>query len=146
MGGKGKKIKPFLACGVPDLGLDDFGIDVQGAGGELDANGGLGLQVELVLGEAREEVGLAHAGVADEDHLEEVVVVVVGSVTRHWWSFLLCCSVVLERKREETSSEKKERKKERVESVKTLKKAPLLMIFIFIFCLCFDSHVHVRLV
>jgi len=114
VGGKGKKIKPFLACGVPDLGLDDFGIDVQGAGGELDANGGLGLQVELVLGEAREEVGLAHAGIADQDHLEEVVVVVVGSVTRHWWSFFCSvCVVVLFWKEGKKSSGNKERKKEK---------------------------------
>lgn len=89
--GKGEGAKPFLARGVPDLGLDDFGIDVQGASGELDANGGLGLQVKLVLGEARKQVGLADAGVSDEDNLEEVVVVVVGSVTRHWW---WCCSVL----------------------------------------------------
>jgi hypothetical protein len=73
---------PFLAGGVPDLGLDDLVLDVDAAGGELDADGGLGLEAELVAREAREQVGLADAGVADEHHLEEVVVVVVRPV-RH---------------------------------------------------------------
>jgi hypothetical protein len=58
------------------------GTDLEGAGGELDADGGLGLEAELVAGEAGEDVGLADAGVADEDDLEEVVVLVVHPV-RH---------------------------------------------------------------
>jgi hypothetical protein len=73
---------PFLAGGVPDLGLDDLIVDVDAAGGELDADGGLGVEAELVAREAREQVGLADARVADEHHLEEVVVVVVRPV-RH---------------------------------------------------------------
>ena len=71
---------PLLAGGVPNLGLDDLAVDLEAAGGELDTDGGLGLEAELVLGEAGEEVGLADAGVADEHHLEEVVVVVLGPV------------------------------------------------------------------
>ena len=75
---------PFLAGGVPDLGLDDLVVDVDAAGGELDADGGLGLEAELVAREAGEQVGLADAGVADEDDLEEVVVVVLRPVAgRH---------------------------------------------------------------
>jgi hypothetical protein len=58
------------------------GTDLEGAGGELDADGGLGLEAELVAGEAGEDVGLPDAGVADEDDLEEVVVLVVHPV-RH---------------------------------------------------------------
>jgi hypothetical protein len=50
---------------------------------ELDADGGLGLEAELVAGESGEEVGLADAGVADEHHLEEVVVLLLGAPTRH---------------------------------------------------------------
>ena len=45
-------------------------------------DGGLGLEGELVAGEAGEQVGLADAGVADEDDLEEVVVVVLRPVHR----------------------------------------------------------------
>jgi hypothetical protein len=71
---------PLLSGGVPNLGLDDLAVDLEGAGGELDADGGLGLEAELVLGEAGEEVRLADAGVADEHHLEEVVVVVLRPV------------------------------------------------------------------
>jgi hypothetical protein len=50
---------------------------MEGAGGELDADGGLGLEAELVAGETGEEVGLADAGVADENHLEQVVVLLL---------------------------------------------------------------------
>ena len=73
-----------MACGVPNLGLDDLAVDLEGAGGELDADGGLGLEAELVAREAGEQVGLADAGVADEDDLEKVVVVVLRPVAgRH---------------------------------------------------------------
>ena len=34
----------------------------EGAGGELGADGGLGLEVELVVGEAGEDIGLANTG------------------------------------------------------------------------------------
>ncbi|BAT07494.1 Os09g0327150, partial [Oryza sativa Japonica Group] len=47
---------PLLAGGVPDLGLDDLVVDADAPGGELDADGGLGLEAELVAGEAGEEV------------------------------------------------------------------------------------------
>ena len=56
--------------------------DLEGAGGELDSDGGLGVEGEAVLGEAREQVGLPHAGVADEHHLEEVVVLVAALLPR----------------------------------------------------------------
>jgi hypothetical protein len=78
-----KKQEPFLASSVPNLSLYDLAIDVQGPSGELDANGGFGLEVELVLGEPGEQIRLADARVPDQDHLEEVIVVVVSSVPRH---------------------------------------------------------------
>lgn len=62
--GRGDGAVALLARGVPDLGLDGFGVDLDGARGELDADGGFGVEVELVAGEAGEEVGLADAGVA----------------------------------------------------------------------------------
>ena len=74
--------EPLLTSGVPNLGLDDLVVDVDASGGELDADRGLGLEAELVAGESREEVGLADAGVANEDDLEEVVIVFVRSI-RH---------------------------------------------------------------
>jgi len=55
--------------------------------GELDADGGLGLEAELVAGEAGEEVGLADARVPDQHHLEQVVVLLLRAPPRH--SFLL---------------------------------------------------------
>ena len=48
--------------------------DLDAASRELDADGGLRLQRELVPREPAEQVGLADAGVADEHHLKEVIV------------------------------------------------------------------------
>ncbi|BAT10604.1 Os10g0377450, partial [Oryza sativa Japonica Group] len=64
---------PLLAGGVPDLGLDGLVVDEEGAGLELDADGGLGVDGELVAGEAGEDLGLADGGVPDQHHLEHVV-------------------------------------------------------------------------
>lgn len=50
---------------VPDLGFDCFGVDLDAAGGEFDADGGLGVEVEFVAGESGEKVGLSDAGVSD---------------------------------------------------------------------------------
>ncbi len=50
------------------------GTDLDAACRELDADGGLRLQRELVAREPAEQVGLADARVADEHHLEQVVV------------------------------------------------------------------------
>ena len=55
----------LLAGGIPDLGLDGLGVDLDGPRGELDTDGGLGVEVELVAGEPTEQVGLSNAGVSD---------------------------------------------------------------------------------
>lgn len=54
-----------MTGGVPNLSFDDFVVDVNGSGGELDADGGFGLEAELVARESREEVGFSDAGVSD---------------------------------------------------------------------------------
>jgi hypothetical protein len=69
---------PLLAGGVPDLGLDAPVVDDEGAGLELDADGGLGVEAELVAGEAGEDLRLAHRRVSDQHHLEDVVHLVSG--------------------------------------------------------------------
>ena len=69
---------PLLAGGVPDLGLDAPVVDDEGAGLELDADGGLGAEAELIAGEAGEDLRLAHRRVADQHHLEDVVHLVSG--------------------------------------------------------------------
>jgi len=46
----------FLAGGIPDLSFDCFGVDLDRASGELDADGGLGVEVEFVAGESGEKV------------------------------------------------------------------------------------------
>jgi hypothetical protein len=56
-----------LTSSIPDLGLDGLGIDLNRTSGELDTDGGLGVEVEFVASEAREQIGLADARVTDED-------------------------------------------------------------------------------
>ena len=64
---------PLLPGGVPDLRLDGLVVDDKRPGLELDPDGGLGVEAELVAGEARQDLRLADSGVADEHHLEDVV-------------------------------------------------------------------------
>ena len=69
--GTGDCAVALLAGGIPDLGLDGLVVDLDAAGGELDADGGLAVEVEFVSGETREKVGFTNTGVSNEDHLEE---------------------------------------------------------------------------
>lgn len=67
----------LLTGSVPDLGLNHLAIDRDTTGGELDTDGGLGFEVELIAGESREKVALSDTRVSDQHNLEEVVVFVV---------------------------------------------------------------------
>lgn len=42
----------FLPCRVPDLGFDGLGIDLDGAGCELDTDGGFAVKIEFIAGES----------------------------------------------------------------------------------------------
>jgi hypothetical protein len=57
----------LLSSGIPNLGLDRLGVDLNGSSGELDTDGRLGVQVELVTGESTEKVGLSDSRVSDQD-------------------------------------------------------------------------------
>lgn len=59
---------PFLTSSIPDLSLDCLGIHLDGPGSELDSDGGLGVQVELVPGETTQQVGFTNAGVTNQHH------------------------------------------------------------------------------
>lgn len=59
---------PFLARRVPNLCLDSLGIYLDRSCCELDADGGLGVEVELVAGESAKQVGLSDARVTDQHH------------------------------------------------------------------------------
>jgi hypothetical protein len=58
---RGDGAVPLLACGVPDLGLDRLGVDLDGSCRELDADSRLGVEVELVAGETAQQVGFTDA-------------------------------------------------------------------------------------
>lgn len=47
------------------------------AGRKLYADGGLGLQVELIAGEPAQQVGLADPRITNQHHLEQVVIAAV---------------------------------------------------------------------
>ena len=59
---------------VPDLSLYHLLLNLYGLCGELDADGRLGLPVELLSCETREKVGLPHARVTNEDHCRTICV------------------------------------------------------------------------
>ncbi|PWZ12242.1 hypothetical protein Zm00014a_012741 [Zea mays] len=58
--GTEKKGVPLLPGGVPDLRLDELVVDLDSLGGELDADGGPGLEAELVPGEPRQQLSLGY--------------------------------------------------------------------------------------
>lgn len=80
---RGDSSKPLLSRSVPDLRLDLFAVDLDELRLELDPNGGLGVAIELVPREPREEVGLPHRGVPNQHYLEQVLLAAF-TVLRHW--------------------------------------------------------------
>lgn len=63
--GGGDGTVPLLTSGIPDLCLDGLGVYLDGSGGELDADGRLGVQVELISRESTQQVGLSDARVSN---------------------------------------------------------------------------------
>lgn len=57
----------FLAGCVPNLRLDGLCVDLDGPCGKLDANGRLGVEVELVAGKTTQKVGFTDTRVSDQD-------------------------------------------------------------------------------
>lgn len=60
----------LLTSSVPNLGLDRLGINLDGARGEFDTDGRLGVKVELVARETAQKVGFTNAGISYEDNCE----------------------------------------------------------------------------
>lgn len=56
---------------VPDLGFHQGVSHQDGACGELHPNRGTAVVVELVAGEAREQIGLSHPRFSNQNHWEE---------------------------------------------------------------------------
>lgn len=57
--GGGNGAVALLAGGIPDLGLDGLGVDLDRPGSELDADRRLGIDVELIAGESTQQIGLS---------------------------------------------------------------------------------------
>ena len=71
--GGGDGAESLLAGGVPDLSLDLSAVDLHRLSLELDADRGLGVGVELVPREPRQQVRLPNRRVADQHDLEQVL-------------------------------------------------------------------------
>lgn len=84
--GAGDGAIALLARGIPNLSLDRLVVDLDAASGELDADRGLAVEVELVTGETREQVGFTNAGVSNQDHLEEELGTAVSAASQ------VCCN------------------------------------------------------
>jgi hypothetical protein len=65
--GGGDGAVALLASCIPDLGLDGLGVDLDRPRGKLNADGGLGVDVELVSCETAEQVGFTDARISDQD-------------------------------------------------------------------------------
>ena len=59
------RVRVRLTC-VPDLRLDDLGIVLDAACRKLHTDGRLGVEVKLVASEPAQQVGLAHARIAND--------------------------------------------------------------------------------
>jgi hypothetical protein len=64
--GRGDSAIPLLPGCVPNLRLDRLCIDLDAPGRKLDADGRLGVEVELVAGESAQQVGFSDARVSDQ--------------------------------------------------------------------------------
>jgi len=62
----------LLAGRVPDLRLDGLCVNLDGSCGELNTDGRLGVEVELVARESAQEVRLSDAGISDEHDCGEI--------------------------------------------------------------------------
>ena len=72
-----ERMLPFLSCGVPDLELDAFVVDLQLADSKVHSNGGQEAFVEHVVCKSAQDVRFACTTVADDQDLEDVVVLLV---------------------------------------------------------------------
>ena len=88
---------PFLTGRIPNLSLDRLGVDLDGSGGELDADGGLGVYVELISSETTEQVGLSDARVSNQNNCGEAVLACIARRGRRR-SECLEVSITLEEK------------------------------------------------
>lgn len=59
------------SCRVPDLGFDGVLVQLNRPGAELHTDGGATVVVELIFGEARQEVTLPNPGLSYQNHWTE---------------------------------------------------------------------------
>ena len=57
----------LLACCIPDLCLDRLRVHLDGSRSEFNTDGRLRVKIELVPCESTQQVGLADAGITNED-------------------------------------------------------------------------------
>lgn len=72
-----KERVPFLTSSVPDLSLDTLVLNDKSASLELNADGGFGVQTELVACEPSQYLRLPNRRVTYQHHLEHIVYLLV---------------------------------------------------------------------
>mmetsp|Transcript_117814 Transcript_117814/g.175990 ORF Transcript_117814/g.175990 Transcript_117814/m.175990 type:complete len:274 (-) Transcript_117814:82-903(-) len=68
----GNTTERFLAGGIPDLKFDEFVVQVDHAGAELDSNRQIVDGLKSLVGELQQQTGLSDACVTDDDVFEEI--------------------------------------------------------------------------
>jgi len=68
-----KIIIPTVRDSNPGLNVVGGFANLDAPGGELDADGRLGFQVELIPGEPRQQIALADAGIADQNDWKRII-------------------------------------------------------------------------
>ncbi|RUP44308.1 hypothetical protein BC936DRAFT_149651 [Jimgerdemannia flammicorona] len=62
-----ERVEVSKRTSIPNLGLDSLVVDLDGTGRKFDTDGRFGLEVELITGEPREQVGFTDTRVSDKD-------------------------------------------------------------------------------
>ena len=56
---------PFLPSGIPDLGLDGLGVNLNGSSRKFDADGRFGVKIEFIPRKPAQQVRLPDAAVSN---------------------------------------------------------------------------------
>lgn len=75
--GRGDGPVALLTSSIPNLCLDGLRVDLDRTSRKLHADGGLGVQVELVAGETTQQVGFTDTRVSDQHHCPAVSLSVI---------------------------------------------------------------------
>ena len=65
--------KPFLACGIPNLQLDGFAVQLDGSDLKVNSNGANVAFGVGVVGEPQQKARFTNTGVTNQEQLEQII-------------------------------------------------------------------------